>query len=179
LVFVSKKEIVWAFLAIWSTFTVAAPALVHRSKERIVPAGASLLVAIPMLVFAFALLIGADPAPDGAWENLLATITYYSVSFLTVLSLSVGTSIRLNWALLTWSVVFLAFTLCATAIILQFVSDYYLGTTYFNNDNRVAMVQLTWAYFGCIGIGWAVKRFGKRKLSIYQPYWKKSTGGKA
>ena len=64
-------------------------------------------------------------------------------------------------------------------IILQFVSDYYLGTTYLNDDNQVAMVQLAWAYFGCIGIGWAVKRFGKGKLSIYQPYWKKSSEGKA
>ena len=178
LFFVSMKEMVWAFLAIWSTFAMAAPALAHRSKDRIVPAGASLLVAIPMLIFAFAILIGADPAPDGAWENLLATITYYSVSFLTLLSICVGTSIRLNWALLTWSVVFLAFTLCATVIILQFVSDYYLGTTYLDNENQVAMVQLTWAYFGCIGIGWAVKRFGKGTLSIYQPYWKKPTEGK-
>ncbi len=94
----------------------------------------------------------------------MATIAYYSVSFLTILSICVGTSIRLNWALLTWSVVFLALTLCAIAIILQFVSDYYLGTTYLNNDNQVAMVQLTWAYFGCIGIGLAVKRFGRGTL---------------
>ena len=179
LFFISMKEIVWAFLALWSTFAMAAPALAHRSKDRMVPAGMSLLVAIPMLLFAFALLIGADPSSDGAWENLLAIFAYYSISFLTILSICVGTSIRLNWALLTWSVISLALTLCAMAIILQFISDHYLGTAYLKDDNQVAMVQLVWAYLGCIGIGWAVKRYGKKTLSIYQPFWKKSSEGKA
>jgi hypothetical protein len=179
LFFVSMKEAVWAFLALWSAFAMAAPSLVHRSKERTVPAGASLLAALPMLLFASLLLLGIDPSSDGAWENLLATIAYYSVSFLTILSLCIGTSIRLNWSLLNWGVISLALTLCGIAVIIQFISDQYLGTTYLNNDNQVAMVQLTWAFLGCIGIGLVVKRYGKGALSSYQPYWKKPREGKA
>lgn len=179
LFFVSMKEAVWAFLALWSTFAMAAPSLAHRSKERIVPAGASLLAALPMLLFASLLLLGIDPRSDGAWENLLAAIAYYSVSFLTILSLCIGTSVRLNWALLNWGLVSLALTLCGIAVIIQFISDQYLGTTYLNNDNQVAMIQLTWAFIVCIGIGLAVKRYARGTLSIYQPYWKKPLEGKA
>ena len=153
LFFVSMKEVVWTFLAIvvdlcHGRSIAGAPFQGQdRSRGAVSPRGHT------HAPFRFALLIGVDPSSDGAWENLLATIAYYSVSFLTILSLCVGTSIRLNWALLNWGVVSLALTLCAIAVIIQFISDQYLGTTYLNNDNQVAMVQLTWAFFGCIGIG--------------------------
>jgi hypothetical protein len=179
LFFVSMRDAVWAVLALWSTFAMAAPSLAHRSKESIVPAGVALLAALPMLLFASLQLLGVHPRSDGAWENLLATITYYSVSFLTIISLCIGTSIRLNWAMLNWALISLALTLCGIAVIIQFISDQYLDTTYLNNDNQSAMVQLTWAFLGCIGIGLVIKLYGKGTLSVYQPYWKKPWEGKA
>jgi hypothetical protein len=177
--FMSMKEIVWAFLAIWMTVAVVAPALARRSADKIVPAGALLLGAIPMLIFALAILLGVDPSPYGEWENLLATIGFYTVAFLTFLCLCIGTEIRLNWALLNWSVVFLSMTLCALAIILEFLSDYYFGSNYLGGDNVVAMIQLTWAYFGSIVIGFMVKRYARSSLSVYQPYWKKVSEGQS
>jgi hypothetical protein len=179
LFFVSMKEAVWAFLALWSTLAMAAPSLAHRSKDRIAPAGAAFLAALPMLFYSSLLLLGIDPRSDGTWENLLAAVAYYSVSLLTILSLCIGTSIRLNWALLNWALVSLALMLCGVAVIIQFISDQYLGTTYLNGDNQVAMVQLTWAFVVCGGIGLVVSRHGRGKLSIYQPYWKKPWEGNA
>jgi hypothetical protein len=175
--FVSMKEIIWAFLAVWMTIAVAAPALARRSADKIVPAGVLLLGAIPMLIFALAILLGVDPSPYGEWENLLATIGFYTVAFLTLFCLCIGTEMRLNWAMLNWSVVFLSMTLCALAIILEFLSDHYFGSNYLGGDNAVAMIQLTWAYFGSILIGWSVQRYARTSLSVYQPYWKKVTEG--
>jgi hypothetical protein len=177
LLFGSMREIVWAFLAIWTTIAVAAPSLAKRSMDKIVPAGALMLGVIPMLIFAIVILLGVEPSPYGEWENLLATFGFYTVAFLTFLSLCIGTELRLNWALLNWSVVFLSMTLCALAIILEFLSDLYFGSGYLGGDNSVAMIQLTWAYFGSIVIGWTVKRYARSSLSIYQPYWKKVTEG--